>query len=108
MFLHIYGIAHTKGFRTVNKDTGEVAPYDKLQVYALEPLTAREWKLQDGSSGSREGFGQIPIKDLSCPFERFTMVFGIYEYNELMQFVDKDCEVSFDRYGRLDTVKLRT
>ena len=107
MFLHIYGIAHSKGLRVLDKETGEVAPYDKVQVFALEPLVNRDWKLQDGSTGSREGFGQIPIKDMSCPFDRFPNVFGCKEFNELMAFVDKDCEVQFDRYGRLDQVKLR-
>lgn len=108
MFIHIYGIAHSKGIRVIDNQTGEAVPYDKIQVFALEPIVNKDWKLQDGSTGSREGFGQIPIKDMSCPYERFSVVFGCKEFNELMQFVDQDCEVQFDRYGRIDQVKLRT
>ena len=106
MFVHIYGIDHTKGMN-VDKETGEVREYNKLNIHALEPVVNKDWKLQDGSSGTREGFGQLPIKNLSCLFERYMMVFGVKEFNDLMHFVDQDCEIQFDRYGRVDQVKLR-
>ena len=108
MFIHIYGIARSRGIRVLNKETGEAKPYDKLMIYALEPISAKDWKLDDGSTGQRDGFGLMPIKDLSCAYEKFPLVFGVKESNELAQFVDKDCEVQFDRYGRIDQVKLRT
>lgn len=107
MYVHIFGIDHTKGY-TCNEKTGEASEYDKINIHALEPIERKEWDLKDGSRGAREGFGSMPIKKLSCNFDRFPLVFGVNSFKELEQFVDQDCEIQFDRYGRADQVKVRT
>ena len=40
-------------------------------------------------------------------FARFSQVFGVKEFNDLMEFVDQDCELQFGRKDSIDQVKLR-
>ncbi len=106
MYIHIEGIARVKG-QFVAENTGELKEYDNLVIYALEPLVNSDWDLANHSKGSRTGFGKIPIKDLKLPYARFTQVFGVKEFNDLMGFVDQDCELQFGRKDSIDQVKLR-
>jgi hypothetical protein len=106
MYTHIHGIYRSVGDFT-DKETGEVITYDNIVIIALEQLVNKDWKSKFGTACSVSGFGFVPIKDLKCPSNRFSQVFGCKEYNDLMQFVDKDVEIQFDRKGKVDMVKLR-
>ena len=106
MYTHIHGIYRSVGDFT-DKETGEVVTYDNVVIVALEQLVNKDWKSRLGTACSINGFGFVPIKDLKCPSNRFQQVFGVKEYNDLMEFVDKDVEIQFDRKGKVDMVKLR-
>ena len=106
MYTHIHGIYRSVG-DFVDKETGEVITYDNIVIVCLEQLLNKSWKSKAGTACSVSGFGCVPIKDLKCPYARFSAVFGVHEFNDLMEFVDKDCEIQFDRKGKVDMVKLR-
>ena len=106
MYLHINGIYRSYG-DFVDKETGELVTYDNIVIVGLEPLVNNDWKSKAGTPCGVSGFGSVPVKDLKCPFQKMSMVFGIKDFNDLMEFIDKDCEIQFDRKGKVDIVKLR-
>ncbi len=103
---HIDGIARVKG-QFIMEDTGELKEYDNIVIYALEPLVNSDWNLANGSKGTRTGFGKIPVKDLKVPYQKFQDVFGCKEFNDLMMFVDQDCNILFGRKDSIEQVTLR-